>query len=38
MEPCGDLCIDVTSDPANCGACGVACLPGQLCKAKQCVS
>src|SRR5690606_34574007 len=30
-ERCGNACVDVTSDPANCGACGNACGAGEAC-------
>lgn len=33
---CGETCIDVTSDPLNCGACGRACGEGQECRAAAC--
>ena len=33
---CGSTCTDVTADPANCGACGTACAPGQTCNAGHC--
>ncbi|HUB06982.1 MAG TPA: hypothetical protein VMB50_08275 [Myxococcales bacterium] len=33
---CGNACVDVTSDPANCGGCGSACLPGQACNEGLC--
>jgi hypothetical protein len=29
-------CADLTIDPGNCGRCGVACLPGQVCVAGVC--
>ena len=28
---CGDHCVDVSSDPSNCGGCGVVCGAGQTC-------
>jgi hypothetical protein len=36
LVDCGGVCIDVTSDPFNCGACGVEC-PSQICVSSQCV-
>lgn len=33
---CGDACTNVATDPANCGACGRACGPGQSCLAGSC--
>src|SRR5689334_19214311 len=35
---CGGACLAVTSDPANCGACGNACPMGQPCQGGQCVA
>jgi hypothetical protein len=32
---CGNACADLTSDPANCGACGHGCLGG-ACSGSQC--
>ncbi|HEV3192533.1 MAG TPA: hypothetical protein VGY54_18615, partial [Polyangiaceae bacterium] len=26
---CGDICVDVTSDPKNCGTCGNVCATGR---------
>lgn len=26
LTPCGVLCVDLQSDPSNCGACGVSCV------------
>jgi hypothetical protein len=35
---CGDGCeVDVRTDPLNCGACGNACAPGQVCWAGTCL-
>jgi hypothetical protein len=28
LAPCGAVCVDLSSDPANCGACGHDCLGG----------
>ncbi|HVV83797.1 MAG TPA: MXAN_6577-like cysteine-rich protein [Kofleriaceae bacterium] len=28
---CGDVCVDLASDRANCGACGTTCLAGEVC-------
>jgi hypothetical protein len=35
---CGAACVDMQSDPANCGTCGHACAVGGLCKAGTCVT
>jgi glucosylceramidase len=37
---CGAQCFDLTSDPMNCGGCGLPCSTGQVCQAGacQCVS
>jgi hypothetical protein len=37
QERCGSKCVDLTSDTANCGACGNACGAGALCCASACV-
>ena len=36
MQACGEQCVDVTSDPFNCGRCGTSC-PSQICVNSQCV-
>ncbi len=36
QQDCGNGCQDVSADPANCGACGLACGPGQDCQGGQC--
>lgn len=33
---CRGVCVDFTTDPANCGTCGRACAAGQVCAASQC--
>jgi hypothetical protein len=33
-----DLCRDLLSDPLHCGACGLACRPGELCRAGTCTA
>jgi hypothetical protein len=33
---CGDLCVDLSSDPRNCGRCGIACRPDQVCSGGSC--
>jgi hypothetical protein len=35
---CAAGCLDVQSDPANCGRCGVACDPGERCVDFECVA
>ena len=30
------FCADLSSDPQNCGACGITCGPEQLCKGMTC--
>jgi hypothetical protein len=34
---CGTICVDLQTNPANCGSCGHVCIPGALCTAGQCV-
>ena len=34
---CGGTCVDTTTDPANCGSCGVACGGGTSCCDSRCV-
>jgi hypothetical protein len=34
---CGALCVVTMTDVANCGACGVACLPGERCDGGKCM-
>ena len=36
-EVCNGTCTDVTSDSNNCGSCGVACGPGNMCSMSTCV-
>ncbi|APR81164.1 Tryptophan synthase alpha chain [Minicystis rosea] len=34
---CGDTCVDIAANDANCGACGQACDAGTLCVHRTCV-
>jgi hypothetical protein len=36
LTKCGSACVDLTTDPSNCSACGKACKSGELCSAGQC--
>ncbi len=36
--PCSGACVDVTSDPANCGSCGRRCDAGEVCNEGLCAS
>lgn len=33
---CGDVCVDVSSDPAHCGGCNLACAIGEACVEGAC--
>jgi hypothetical protein len=33
---CNNTCVDVTSDPRNCGRCGALCRPGTMCAGGVC--
>jgi hypothetical protein len=33
---CGATCVNLATDPANCGACGAACGPTQMCIRAAC--
>ncbi len=33
---CNNECVDTVNDPANCGACGTACKPGEVCGGSAC--
>jgi hypothetical protein len=35
---CSSRCVDLSSDPANCGACGMACATGATCGAGVCAT
>ncbi len=37
LAPCADGCLDLTGDPANCGACGHTCATGMSCALGACV-
>ncbi len=34
---CGTSCVDLSSDPKNCGACGKACVAPEMCVAGKCI-
>jgi hypothetical protein len=36
LTVCGAECVDVHADARNCGACGIACAPGNLCVGGLC--
>lgn len=36
LTVCSNTCVDLSSDSDNCGACGIACLPGTNCIAGFC--
>ena len=37
-ECCGEACVDLDSDPANCGECGLTCEVGEVCDDGTCTS
>jgi hypothetical protein len=34
---CGYNCVDLSSDPSNCGSCGHSCPAGQICNNSKCI-
>jgi MYXO-CTERM domain-containing protein len=36
LSLCGEVCVDLASDPNNCGVCGNVCATGELCSAGVC--
>src|SRR5690606_741539 len=38
QSPCGATCVDLMSDPQNCGTCGSVCSAGATCSAGTCLS
>lgn len=36
LTACAGSCLDTSSDPDNCGACGVTCTSGKVCTASAC--
>src|SRR5690349_24749241 len=36
-DHCGSVCVDFDNDEENCGACGLACATGEVCRNQQCV-
>lgn len=38
LAPCGETCVDITSDAAHCGACDLPCPEGWTCEAEICVA
>jgi hypothetical protein len=39
LVSCGDAgCVDTRFDPGNCGGCGVACAPGEVCSGGTCAA
>lgn len=37
LTECQGSCTNLLTDPGNCGQCGIACYPGQVCNAGTCV-
>ena len=37
QSKCTGVCVDLSSDPLNCGTCGTACFATQVCSSGQCV-
>jgi hypothetical protein len=35
---CDEICINASSDPKNCGACGNTCTPAEVCCDSKCIS
>ena len=35
LTGCGGVCIDLNTDPAHCGGCGVACAAGEMCQSQS---